>query len=618
LFVIGTSGHVDHGKSTLIQALTGIDPDRLKEEKERGMTIDLGFAWMTLDSGVEVSIIDVPGHERFVNNMLAGIGGIDIALLVIAADESIMPQTKEHFEILNLLNVKNSIVVLTKIDQVEAEWINMVQEEVKEFISKSPMENSPIYPVSAITGEGIPALLNGIDNYLKNVTARKNLMKPRMSIDRSFTVVGFGTVVTGTLIEGSLKVGDSVRVLPSGITSRIRGLQTHKESQVEVFPGTRVAVNLSGVEHNTIRRGDLLLTSDLVSNTTAIDAQLKVLEDCPQNIRHNMFVTLHVGSSESIARLRLLNDDLLSPGQYGWVQLKLENPLPIFKGDYFVVRSNMNTLGGGIVLGINAKRHSRGDKITIDSLSSLMFGEPEDIILQSLNLTKNYDINNLLEETQIELKSLSDSITKLLNNGLIVSTSKNINYALLFTLSDWNDICGKITRIISEYHQEFPMRIGVAIEQLKSKSLLNNDISIAVINNFVERGIILIESSFVKLAGFNPCLSERDKQIASYFIQSLRDSPYNPPFDETIHTEILGFLVMEKQILKISENMYFDYNVYLKIVDVVREHLHANEKLTVAKFRDLFSTTRKYALACLEYMDTQQITKRVEDYRILR
>ena len=335
MFVVGTAGHVDHGKSTLVEALTGIDPDRLAEEKERGLTIDLGFAWLELPSGSEVSIIDVPGHERFVNNMLAGVGGIDLALLVVAADESVMPQTREHLAILDLLRIPRGLVALTKKDLVDDDWLELVAADVEDTLKGTVLEGAQIIPVSAQTGEGLPDLVSAIESMIHGIPGKRDLARPRLPIDRSFTITGFGTVVTGTLIDGHLEIGQDVELTVAGQRTRVRGLQTHKSRVDRAEPGTRVAANLIGVPHDGIFRGEVLTAPGWLRSTTAFDVHLRVLEDAPNPLRHNMYLTVHTGSSESVARLRLLEDDRAQPGDTTWAQLKLDDPVAVAKGDYF-------------------------------------------------------------------------------------------------------------------------------------------------------------------------------------------------------------------------------------------------------------------------------------------
>ncbi|HEX2171721.1 MAG TPA: selenocysteine-specific translation elongation factor [Dehalococcoidia bacterium] len=376
MFVIGTAGHIDHGKSTLVQALTGIDPDRLREEKARGMTIDLGFAWLKLPSGREVSVVDVPGHERFIKNMLAGVGGIDLAVLVIAADEGVMPQTSEHLAILDLLQVRSGVVAITKSDLVDADWLGLVTADVEEAIAGTTLAQAPIVPVSAITGAGLPELKQAIDALLETTPQRQDLGRPRLPIDRVFTIAGFGTVVTGTLTDGILTVGQEVEILPDGRRTRIRGLQTHKHKVERVEPGSRVAANLVGVSTEELHRGNVLTRPGWLRPSQAADVHLRVINWLDRSVGHNLNVTFHSGANEVPAKLRLLDQDEVLPGDSGWAQVRFAEPIPLVKGDYFIIRSPEQTLAGGQIVEPHAKRHRRFHSGTIDRLVTLEAGTP--------------------------------------------------------------------------------------------------------------------------------------------------------------------------------------------------------------------------------------------------
>ena len=382
MYVIGTAGHVDHGKSTLVKALTSIDPDRLPEEKEREMTVDLGFAWMTLPSGREVSIVDVPGHERFIKNMLAGVGGIDLALLIVAADESVMPQTREHLAILDILRVTRGLVVVTKTDLVDEELVELVKAEVEDTLQGTSFEGCPMVGVSAYTGDGLDDLRGMIDRILDDTEMRRDLGRPRLPIDRCFSISGFGTVVTGTLIDGSLAVGQEIELAGSQQRARIRGLQSHKTKVSSAEPGVRLAVNLSGISRDDIDRGEILTSPGWLRPARRLDARLRMVSDTPHPLRHNEGVTFHLFTSESPARVRLLDAEQLEAGSEGWVQLLLEEPLAMVKGDYFVVRSSENTLGGGQVVDPNPRRrHRRFDLDVSERLMLLDEGADEDVIV---------------------------------------------------------------------------------------------------------------------------------------------------------------------------------------------------------------------------------------------
>jgi len=378
LFVLGTAGHIDHGKSALVQAITGIDPDRLAEEKERGMTIDLGFAWLKLPSGREIGIIDVPGHERFVKNMLAGAGGIDIAMLVVAANEGVMPQTREHLAILNLLGISRGVVALTKKDLVDSEWLDLVRMEIEEILDSTTLAGAPIVPVSAVTREGLPELISTIDNLLAETEPRKDRGRPRLPIDRVFTIVGAGTVVTGTLIDGSLNVGQDLEIVPAGLKTRLRGLQTHKTSVSIVAPGSRVAANLTSVTTAQVQRGDVLTKPGWFMPTTLVSALLHLLKDARYPLKHNAERSIYVLASEATARIRLLEIEELKPGESGWVQLLLDRPLAIVDGDHFIIRSTTETLGGGVIIDAHARRLPRFKPGVIETLKVREKGSPEE------------------------------------------------------------------------------------------------------------------------------------------------------------------------------------------------------------------------------------------------
>src|SRR5579859_7757914 len=398
--VIGTAGHVDHGKSTLIRALTGIDPDRLQEEKERGMTIDLGFAWLRLPSGQEVSIVDVPGHERFVHNMLAGVGGIDIALLVIAADEGVMPQTREHVAILDLLGIASGVVALTKRDLVDDEWLELVQADVEEFLLPTTLRGVPIVPCSATTGAGLDALLAVIQDVLSRERTRRDSDRPRLPIDRVFTVAGFGTVVTGTLIDGELRLGQELEVQPGGLRARVRGLQSHRKKLELVPAGTRTAVNLGGLAVEDLRRGQVLASPGILKPTRAVDARLRLIRDA-RPLRHNAQVTFHTGAAESLGKLSLLDRDELQPGEQAWVQVRLQEPVAVARGDLFILRlpSPSMTVGGGSVVEPHARRHRRRQASILQQLEVLSRGSPEEIVLDQLRAREPAEVNGVIQRS---------------------------------------------------------------------------------------------------------------------------------------------------------------------------------------------------------------------------
>ena len=620
MFVVGTAGHVDHGKSALVRALTGIDPDRLQEEKERGMTIDLGFAWLSLPSGKDISIVDVPGHERFVNNMLAGVGSVDMAMLVVAADESIMPQTKEHLAILDLLNVKSGVIVITKKDLVDEEWMELVKLDVQDLIQDTVMANSPIYGVSSQTREGINELIEGIDNALSLSNRGRDIARPRLAIDRSFSVSGFGTVVTGTLIDGCIEVGQELEIAPSRKSVKIRGLQTHKRKEEIANPGTRVAANISGIDQTDVSRGDVLTIPGWLRPSEAFDVHLKVLEDAPNNLRHNMFVSLHTGTIEIVSRLRLLEGDIAEPGSVTWAQIKPNSSVPVVKGDHFVLRSNMTTLGGGVVVDPHAKRHRRRDDKTIERLTILEMGTISDVLVNTidshgLNLL---DLKNLSDKIGMETSIIVNEISALINDGMILSTDDDVNVAFYFTKNSWDSLVDITTLWLNEYHKEFPLRSGAPKEEIRNKLRMDGFGFNKVLSLLCKKNIVEESASTISLIGYSPRLSSKQLEVTKAYIDAISKDPFSPSTDVVIESEVLNFLHESGEVVKVADGVTFSAGSYNQMVSSVKEYINKNGDISVGDVRDLFHTSRKYALALVDYLDQQQVTRRVGDVRILR
>lgn len=620
MFVFGTAGHVDHGKSTLVQALTGIDPDRLQEEKERGMTIDLGFAWLRLPGGNEVSIVDVPGHERFVNNMLAGVGGIDLAMLVVAADESVMPQTREHLAILDLLRVERGVVALTKMDLVEKDWLGLVESDIMEALDGTVLENAPIVPVSGTNGDGLPELVSTIESLLGEISPKKDLGRPRLLVDRSFTITGFGTVVTGTLIDGALEVGQEVELAVSGRRTRIRGLQTHRQKEARAEPGTRVAANLIGVSHDEISRGEVLTTPGWLSPTMAFDVHLRVIPGALHPLRHNMFVTVHTGSSEVIARLRLLEGDRAEPGETTWAQLKLESPIAITKGDYFVIRSNLTTLGGGNIVDPHARRPRRNHPATIDRLEVIERGTDREVLVKTIEMSEPSEFNDVVNRANLSLSVAEKELSSMAAEGLVLTLgNRNVGPgARFYTAGGWSALAEKVHKALSSYHEQFPLRQGAPKEELRSRLSLSPQIFSDALPMLSDSGVSEEHGSVVRLPSHKPTLSDGQKKSVDAYLKLLNSNPFSPPTDGYIDTEVLALLDKEGQVVKVSETVVFSATAYWKMVDRISSHIREHGDITVADVRDLFRTSRKYSLALMDYLDHQRVTRRVGDARVLR
>ena len=621
MYVIGTAGHVDHGKSTLVKAMTDIDPDRFPEEKAREMTIDLGFAWMTLPSGRDVSIVDVPGHERFIKNMLAGVGAIDLALLIVAADESVMPQTREHLAILDILQITRGLVVITKTDLVDEELIELVKAEVEDTLRGTSFEGCPMIGVSAYTGEGINDLKSNIDIILDETDVRKDLGRPRLPIDRCFTISGFGTVVTGTLIDGTLTVGQEIELARSGQRARVRGLQSHKTKVDATDPGVRLAVNLSGLSKNEVERGEILTIPGWLKPTRRLDARLRMVKNAPHPLKHNQGVTFHLFTSEASARIRLLDANGLVAGQEGWVQILLEEPLPVVKGDFFVIRSSEDTLGGGQIVDPNPRRrYRRFDDDVVERMMTLDQGSGEDIIISVAEQWGPCDLTALSQRSNLSREEVSYRVAELTEDGHLISLGdfSNDGDAVVYSAQGWAVIRSKITSALQLYHTQYPLRQGVPTQEIRSRLDLSQPVYQRALVKLVEEGVVVDERQSLRLPDHEISLTPKMDQEASEYLDSLRKNPYSPPSDQKINPELLGVLVDQDKVVRVGDGVIFDAAVYREMTGRIVQHLKEHGNITVAEARTMFNTSRKYILPLLEHMDQQQITRRTGDERILR
>jgi selenocysteine-specific elongation factor len=636
--VIGTAGHVDHGKSTLVKALTGIDPDRLKEEKEREMTIDLGFAWLTLPSGEQVGVVDVPGHQDFIKNMLAGVGGIEAALFIIAADESVMPQTREHLAILDLLQVPTGVIALTKIDLAESQdWIELVQAEVMEVVEGTVLDGAPIVPVSAVTGQGIDELLQTLDQLLAETSPRTDRGRPRLPVDRVFSVAGFGTIVTGTLSDGSLRVGQEVEVLPAGIKARIRGLQTHKHKIEAAVPGSRVAVNLTGVSTDDLKRGDVVTIPGWLEPTQLVDVRLDYLADAPRELRHNQEVEFFSGAAEVMAHARLLGTRSLAPGQSGWVQLRLAERVPLVKGDRFIIRqpSPSLTIGGGVVVDpLPRRRHRRFRPEVIQRLERLAHGTPSDLLLETLDRRGPTPARNLIADAALPSETAAAALHQLLHEErafLLSPTSANrednpqsLSSSSQFVASSagWATLLSRLTGEVSEFHRAYPLRQGMPREALKSRLKLETRLfNEAMARAGAQKALVESETS-VRLPEHTVRFSSNQQEAINQLLREFKRSPYiTPSFKDSVATageDVVLALIETGKLVRLSTDVLLLAETYDVLLKWVREYISEHGSVNVAQVRDAFNTSRKYALALLEYLDDQRITKRVGDDRVLR
>ncbi|HLV45274.1 MAG TPA: selenocysteine-specific translation elongation factor [Aggregatilineales bacterium] len=620
--VIGTAGHVDHGKSTLVHALTGIDPDRLTEEKEREMTIDLGFAWLALPSGEPVGIVDVPGHRDFIENMLAGVGGIDLALLVIAADEGVMPQTREHLAILDLLGISAAVVALTKVDVVrDPDWLELVTLDVTELLEGTALDGAPIVPVSARTGEGLDELLTVLDEALASQPPSPDLGRPRLPIDRVFTVSGFGTVLTGTLTGGSLRVGDEVVIMPSGLQARIRGLQSHREPVSVAAPGSRVAVNLTGVDKDAVERGQVIALPGTLRPTTLVDVQFRYLADAGRPLKHNAEVKFFSGAAETLAHVRLVGDRELQPGQEGWLQLRLAAPLALDKADRFILRypSPPLTIGGGVVLDPHPPHRWRRFKPeVVTRFETLAAGTPEDLVLQALRSQALLSVPDVAALANLPQPATADALAALAEQGDV----RELTGGWWVATSSWHRLAGRLADEVGSYHRQFPLRQGMPREALRSRLNLGGRLFQAVMAAAVDEQVLVDEGTAVRLPAHQVAFTPAQEAAVERLLAQFRAQPTAPPGAKEAAGEagedVLMALIDRGDLVQVSEDVLFDAATYARLVEQVESFITANGSITVAQARDLFGTSRKYVLALLEHLDATGVTRRTGDERVLR
>ncbi|MEM8532563.1 MAG: selenocysteine-specific translation elongation factor [Chloroflexota bacterium] len=630
MYVIGTAGHVDHGKSTLVKVLTGIDPDRWEEEQRREMTIDLGFAWLHMPGGREISLIDVPGHERFIKNMLAGIGGIDAALLIVAADEAIMPQTIEHLAILDLLGISQGIIVLTKVDLVDPEWLTFVSEEIREHVAHTTFAKAPMVHVSARQGHGIDTLLYTIDQVLDDLPSRTTVQgKPYLPIDRAFTLSGFGTIVTGTLSGGPLHLGDEIEIVPLTMRGRVRGLQTHQQKREVAQPGSRVAVNITGISHHDITRGQVLTKPDTLEPTDVLDVHVRLVSNAPKALQQNMAVDLFVGAAEVHCRITLLDQEELRPGASGWLQLRLERPIAAIAGDRYILRlpSPSSTIGGGTIIDAHPPRHRRFRTEVIQSLESLARGQPADLVQRALSTAVLYTWPELVKTCKLDDQSMLVGVQKLLQqqNIMVLSPSGDVlpaatidiipSIGWVMLVEQWQSLRTKVTKIIEQYHQRYPLRKGMPREEVRSRLKVTQAELEVILHLGIIQQLVCVYDRSVSLPDYHPKLSDKQQQIIDQLMDTMATSPYSPP-TPSVEPELLGWLLEQNHLVRVSEDIFFSPSAYAEMVQWVQDHIRQTGGVTVAQFRNHFQTSRKYALALLEYLDTAKITRRDGDIRV--
>jgi selenocysteine-specific elongation factor len=626
--IVGTAGHIDHGKTTLVKALTGLDTDTHKEEKERGISIDIGFAPLVLPDGKRIGVIDVPGHERFIKNMLAGAAGIDLILLVIDANEGIMPQTREHLHIVEMLHVQKGIVVLTKIDTVDEEWLSLVTEEVREGLAGSVLADAPIVSVSAYTGQGIDELRSLIARMSAEIKPREVNAPFRMPVDRVFSVPGFGTVVTGTILAGTVKVGDAVEIQPTGEQVRIRSIQVHGETTEQARAGQRTALNLVGVERSELSRGYVVAAPKVLKPSGLIDARFRLLTDSPRTLTNRMRVRLYVGTSEVLGRVVLLDRDEMLPGEDALIQIDLESPVVCESKDHFILRtySPMYTIGGGVVIDPHPSRlHRRNRRHILEDLESREKGGPHARVLQVLDEEIGLNSSELASRVKATLDQTNIWVEELKEKGQIVelpNTNGFVTYKSLHSLLD--EIEEKIRAHYSRERYHTYVAKAQVLSQLSKK--LKPKVYDGVLELAVQMGRIEVQHDRIKIAGYAVPLSLKEKQIMQDLTKKFQEQAFQPPTvqeltasykgQEKVLLGIISLLKEQEVLIEVEDGILFAKESLDKTPEILAD-LAGEQGFTVAEFRDRVGTSRKFALALLEYLDRIKWTKRVEDRRIL-
>ena len=631
--ILGTAGHIDHGKTSLVKALTGIETDRLKEEKERGITIELGFASLDLPNGQHIGIVDMPGHEKFVKNMVAGSSGIDVVVMVIAADEGVMPQTREHMEICNLMGIRHGMIALTKTDLVDEDLLELAMDDIHDFIQDTFLEEMPIVPVSSATGQGLDEFLTALENICSQIPPRKFSSIFRLPVDRVFSMKGFGTVITGTLISGQVSVGQDIMVFPRKITSKVRGLQVHSSSVETAVAGTRTAINFQGLDREAVFRGDILSTPGALIESYMVDAQFHYLKSNAKPAKARTRVRFHSGTSEILGYMVLLDRETLLPGDTAPVQFRLESPVCCIKDDRYVVRSYspVRTIGGGDILNPASQKYKAKETAIIEGLHDLAEQEDDEKTIAFFLSIKGYSglsLNELRVMTNVPDKKLTAALQKMLAKQEAVLTDKEKQIYVHGSIFD--TFKEKALKRLTAYHQENPLKEGMPAQELKSKFQYVDDARFfnILFNRLEKENLIVLDKNLIKLSGFKVALQVDQHEIKEKIAGIYKRSGLTPPFfrtvcqdlelDQKTARDVMQMLIDEKQVIKTKDDLFFDAGAVSDLETKLIEFLKANEKITTPQFKDMTGISRKYVIPLIEHFDAIHLTIRVEDHRQLR
>lgn len=630
--IVGTAGHIDHGKTTLVRALTGVETDRWEEEKKRGITIDLGFAYLDLDNGNRLGIIDVPGHEKFIKNMVAGVIGMDLVMLVIAADEGIMPQTSEHINILNMLGVRKGIVVLTKCDIVDKDWLDLVKEDIRDELSETFLNDAPFIEVSSITGKGIDELKKTLQSITDNLSYERDTETiARLPVDRVFTISGFGTVITGTLLSGEINKGDELEIFPIKKNCKVRNIQVHGNDKDRAFAGQRVAVNITNIKKNELYRGCVIAPKNSMKKTMMIDVKLNMLKNSKRIIENRSRLHFYTGTSEVLCRVVLLDKEILSPGESCYAQLRLEEEVAVRAGDKYIVRfySPMETVGGGVVIEPVAKKAKVFDDNRIKSLKIKEKGNSKDIV-ENLILENSFEVPSVSEIAKISAKKVEEimlDVEKLLmENRVTLFKLKNDTY--IWHKDYENKKISELTDFISDYHTKNPYRIGVKKSEIKTQFFkdIKQIVYDEIIQLFLDEKHFKINNDILSLIDFNIIEDEKFVKVKNSILVLLDNNMYelvrlsdiyDLKNDRNSTEDVLNYLVDLGTVSKIAEDTFILTEVLENIKNEIAKFINENGKISAGEVRDVFNTNRKFAIALLEYLDGIKFTKRIDNDRVL-
>ncbi len=630
--ILGTAGHIDHGKTSLIKAATGTDTDRLKEEKERGITIELGFASLDLPSGQHVGIVDVPGHEKFVKNMVAGATGIDIVAMVIAADEGVMPQTREHMEICTLLGIEHGFVVLTKTDLVDEEWLELAMEDVRDFTAGTFLDNTPIVPVSAVKGHGLQDFVQTLEEICAKVPVRNKSSLFRLPVDRVFTMKGFGTVITGSLVSGRVQTGNTIMIYPSLISSKVRGIQVHSQSVDVAEAGQRTAINFQGLEKAAINRGEVLALPGALKPSYMVDVQLNYLASNKKPIRNRTRIRFHTGTSEILGNLVLLDCEELKPGGKTAVQLRLDTPVSLVKDDRFVIRSYspIRTIGGGRVLNPIPPKHKRFKPDIVQGLMDIPEKTPEDLIAYYIDQSGHMGASfaDLILMTNITEKSLDKMLQGLLSKKDVLLVDRDNR--IFIHSSGFRDLRQRLQAHLEEYHKAHPLKAGMPKEELKTKlpPRMSAKLFTLLMNQMLKEEVIAVAEDTVHLASHRVALGVDQAGVRDKILSVYRDARLQPPYFKELRKElntdaqrakdVLMLLLEDGSLVKVKEELYFDKAAIKRLQQELIDFLTANGEISTPQFKEMTGASRKYVIPLIEYFDSQNLTIRIGDIRKLR